>query len=226
MTTGSPTQKADTSIPALHGYYRSSASYRIRIALNLKGIAYRDIPHHLRLGEQRAPEYLAINPQGMVPALEVDGALLTQSLAICEYLEETVPEPALLPKAPMDRAKVRAMAQIVACDIHPIGNLRVLQYLRNTLGQDQAAVAAWYNHWIAEGFKALEAQLRQTASRGPFSYGETPGLIDLCLVPQVYNAGNFALDLTPFDRIREINAACMALPAFERAHPANQPDSE
>ncbi|AUW60111.1 maleylacetoacetate isomerase [Sphingobium sp. SCG-1] len=213
-------------MPALHGYYRSSASYRLRIALNLKGIAYRDVPHHLRLDEQRAPQYLALNPQGMVPALEIGGRVLTQSLAICEYLEETIPESPLLPEAPTDRAKVRAMAQIIACDIHPIDNLRVLQYLRKTLGQDQAAVTAWYNHWIAEGFTALEAELRQTASRGPFCYGNAPGLIDLCLVPQVYNAGNFALDLTPFGRIREVNAACVALPAFERAHPANQPDAE
>ena len=209
----------------LHGYYRSSAAFRVRIALALKGLAADQVFHHLRRGEQRLPDYLALNPQGMVPALEADGALLTQSLAIIEYLDETAVGPALLPADPLGRARVRALAQMVACDIHPIDNLRVLNYLRHDLGQDEAAVARWYNHWIAAGFDAIEQRLAEPET-GQFMHGDTPTLADICLVPQVFNAGRFALDLAPSPRIRRVYAAAMALPAFAQAAPAQQPDAE
>lgn len=210
----------------LHGYYRSSASFRVRIALGLKGLDWTSIPHHLRHGEQRAPDYLALNPQGFVPALDDGGTVLIQSLAIIEYLDETHPEPPFLPTAPADRAHVRALAQVVACDIHPIDNLRVLQYLRKTLGHDEAAVRAWYNHWIAEGFATIETLLASDPRTGDFCFGATPGLADICLVPQVVNAGNFALDLTPYPTIRRIFDRCMALDAFAAAHPTRQADAE
>lgn len=210
----------------LHGYYRSSASFRLRIGLNLKGLEAGFVSHHLRHNEQRAPAFLALNPQGFVPALEIDGEGLTQSLAILEYLDETHPEPPLLPSDPIGRARVRAMAQLVACDIHPLNNLRVLRYLRDPLGQDEAAVKVWYNHWIAEGFQALEALLATRPRRGRFCHGDTPGLADVCLVPQVVNAGNYELDLTPYPTLQAIHAACLELPAFERALPKNQPDAE
>jgi maleylacetoacetate isomerase len=210
----------------LHGYFRSSASFRVRIALNLKGLAYDQAPHHLRRGEQRAAGYLALNPQGMVPALAVDGAVLTQSLAMIEYLDEVHPEPALLPTRAIDRAYVRSLAQIIACDIHPIDNLRVLKYLRDPLGHDEPTVQAWYNHWIATGFDALETILASDPRTGRFCFGDTPGMADICLVPQVTNAGNFRLDLAPYPTITRIFDACMALDAFAAAHPARQPDAE
>jgi maleylacetoacetate isomerase len=210
----------------LHGYFRSSASFRVRIALNLKGLAYDQAPHHLRRGEQRAAGYLALNPQGMVPALAVDGAVLTQSLAMIEYLDEVHPEPALLPARAIDRAYVRSLAQIIACDIHPIDNLRVLKYLRDPLGHDEPTVQAWYNHWIATGFDALETVLASDPRTGRFCFGDTPGMADICLVPQVTNAGNFRLDLAPYPTITRIFDACMALDAFAAAHPARQPDAE
>ena len=210
----------------LHGYYRSSASFRVRIALNLKGLAYSHAPHHLRQGKQHDPEYLRLNPQGLVPALEDGGRVLTQSLAIVEYLDETHPSPPLLPGNAMDRAHVRALAQIVACDIHPIDNLRVLRYLRQPIGADEAMVQAWYNHWIALGFDAIEAILAHDPRTGRFCHGDAAGLADICLVPQVVNAGNFKLDLTPYPTIRRIFDACMALDAFADAHPARQPDAE
>ncbi len=210
----------------LHGYFRSSASFRVRIALNLKGIAFEQQTHHLRRGEQQAPAFLALNPQGFVPALEDGGSVLTQSLAIIEYLDEIQPNPPLLPATPLARARVRALAQIVACDIHPIDNLRVLRYLRQPLGHDEATVQAWYNHWIAEGFAALEAMLAASAETGRFCHGDTPGLADICLVPQVVNAANFKLDMAPYPTIQRIFEAAMALPAFARAVPANQPDAE
>lgn len=209
----------------LHGYYRSSAAFRVRIALNLKGLDYEQAFHHLRRSEQRAPAYLALNPQGLVPALEDDGRLLTQSLAIIEYLDETRPEPALLPADPAGRARVRALAQLIACDIHPIDNLRVLRYLRQELGQPEDKVQAWYNHWIAQGFEAFEALLARGPA-GPFCHGDTPGLADICLVPQVFNSKTFDLDLSPYPRLRRVADACQALPEFERAFPANQPDAE
>jgi maleylacetoacetate isomerase len=215
-----------TNTVRLHGYFRSSAAFRTRIALNLKGVPYELVPHHLRKNEQRAPEYLALNPQGLVPALEMDGHVLVQSLAIIEYLEERVPNPPLLPQSPAARARVRALAQVVACDIHPIDNLRVLRYLRKEMKQDEAAVQTWYNHWIAEGFHALEPILRESRETGAFCHGDTPSLADVCLFPQVVNSQNYKLDLSPFPTIERIANEATKLPAFERALPKNQPDAE
>ncbi len=210
----------------LHGYFRSSAAFRVRIALNLKGQAFESVPHHLRHGDQRLPSYLALNPQGFVPCLEAGDAVLRQSLAIIEFLDDVFPQPPFLPASPFDRAHVRSLAQIVACDIHPINNLRVLQYLRRHLGCDDGAVGSWYNHWIAEGFKALETILVSDVRTGTFCCGETPSLADICLVPQAVNAGNYKLDLEPYPTIRRIFDACLALPAFADAHPRVQPDAE
>ncbi|MGC1302827.1 MAG: maleylacetoacetate isomerase [Caulobacteraceae bacterium] len=210
----------------LHGYYRSSAAFRVRAALALKGIAFELVPHHLRKGEQRAPDYMEIQPQGLVPALEIDGHVLIQSMAIIEYLDATRPTPPLLPGDEAGRARVRGLAQLIACDIHPVDNLRVLNRLRRDLGQEEANVVAWYNHWIAEGFEALERLLAESPDTGRFCHGDTPGLADLCLVPQVVNSRNFKLDLTPYPTIGRISDACLALPAFEQAMPQNQPDAE
>ncbi|MBF8222531.1 maleylacetoacetate isomerase [Halomonas sp. 328] len=210
----------------LYGYFRSSAAYRVRIALNLKGLAHDQAPVNLVKGEQRGEEYLARNPQGLVPALVTDdGVRLTQSLAICEYLDERYPDPALLPADAAGRARVRALAQSVACEIHPLNNLRVLKYLTGELGLDEAAKMTWYRHWIAEGFAALEAQLSREAGSGDFCHGDTPGLADLCLVPQVFNAERFECDLAPYPRIRRIVANCRALDAFAQAAPEAQPDA-
>ncbi len=210
----------------LHGYYRSSASFRVRIALNLKGLEVAHISHHLRRNEQRAPEFLALNPQGLVPALQTDdGQVLLQSMAIIEYLDETHPSPALLPGDAAGRARVRALADLIACDIHPIDNLRVLRYLRTEMGQDEDAIQRWYNHWIAEGFAALEPLLASGPS-GAFCHGDAPGLADICLVPQVVNSQNYKLDLSPFPTISRIYEACLALPAFAQAMPGQQPDAE
>jgi maleylacetoacetate isomerase len=210
----------------LHGYFRSSASFRVRIALHLKHIDYEHVAHHLRKNEQRAPDFLDLNPQGFVPVLDDEGDVLLQSLAIVEYLDEIQPNPPFLPGHPGDKARVRALAQLVACDIHPINNLRVLRYLRDPLGQDEAAVLAWYNHWIAEGFAAFEALIAHDDRTGRFCHGDEPGLADICLVPQVVNSQNYSLDLAPYPTIRRIYEACMALPAFQRAHPKQQPDAE
>jgi maleylacetoacetate isomerase len=210
----------------LHGYYRSSAAFRVRAALALKGIEFELVPHHLRKGEQRDPGYMQLQPQGLVPALEIDGHVLIQSMAIIEYLDATRPEPPLLPPDEVGRARVRAIAEVVACDIHPIDNLRVLKRLRQELGQDEAQVGDWYNHWIALGFEALETLLAESPDTGRFCHGDAPGLADLCLVPQVVNSRNFKLDLTPYPTIRRIFDACLELPAFERAMPVNQPDAE
>ncbi len=211
----------------LHGYFRSSAAFRTRIALNLKGLPYEQRARHLRRGEQRGADYLALNPQGFVPMLETDGgARLIQSLAIIEWLDEAYPNPPLLPTDALGRAHVRALAQMVACDIHPLNNLRVLRHLRGALAQDEAGVAAWYNHWIAEGFAAIEAVLAADARTGMFCFGDAPSLADVCLIPQVFNSRNYALDLTPYPIIRRIFDACMALPAFDMAQPSKQPDAE
>jgi maleylacetoacetate isomerase len=210
----------------LHGYYRSSAAFRVRIALNLKNIDYDSVPHHLRRNEQRAADYLRLNPQGLVPTLEIGGLVLSQSLAIIEYLDETMPSPPLLPTDPAGRARVRALAQVVACDIHPVDNLRVLRYLRRSLGHDETAVQTWYNHWIAEGFAAFEAMLAGSNQTGRFCHADAPTVADICLVPQVVNSQNYKLDLQPYPTIRRVYEACMALPAFERALPGNQPDAE
>ena len=211
----------------LYTYFRSSAAYRVRIALGLKGLAYEAVPVHLLRhgGEQRQAPYLAINPAGLVPALDDDG-LLTQSMAIIEYLDETHPQVPLLPADARGRARVRALAQMVACDIHPIGNLRVLRYLAHTLGVADDARQAWSQHWIAEGFAAIEALLASSPDTGRFCHGDTPTLADCCLVPQVFNARRFGVDLTAYPTIAAIDAACAALDAFAAAHPANQADAD
>src|SRR5215831_11458945 len=210
----------------LYGYFRSSAAFRVRIALNLKKLEYETAPIHLRRNDQTTPDYLAVNPQGLVPALVDGDRTLLQSLAIVEYLDETYPEPPLLPKEADDRARVRALAEIVACDIHPINNLRVLRYLTHSLGHDEAAIADWYNHWIAAGFQALEALLSEDARTGRFCHGDTAGLADVALVPQVVNAERYQLDLAPYPTIVRIFESCMKLEAFAAAHPDRQPDRD
>ncbi len=210
----------------LYGYFRSSAAYRVRIALNLKGLAYEQVAVNLVKGEQRAEENLARNPQGLVPVLETDdGTRLTQSLAICEYLEERHPEPALLPADPAGRARVRSLAQLVACEIHPLNNLKVLKYLVHELKLDEAAKLAWYRHWIAEGFTALEARLAGEAATGAFCHGDSQSLADVCLVPQVFNAERFECDLSAYPTIRRIAERCRAMEAFAKAAPGAQPDA-
>jgi maleylacetoacetate isomerase len=210
----------------LYGYSRSSAAFRVRIALNLKGLAYESAFIHLRRGDQSQPDFLSVNPQGLVPALESGGPMLIQSLPIIEYLDETLPEPPLLPRDPAGRARVRALAAIVACDIHPINNLRVLRYLHRDLGQNEEAVALWYNHWIAEGFGGLEGLLAGDARTGRFCHGDSPSLADIALVPQVVNAERYRLDLAPYPTIVRIFDTCMMLDAFAAAHPRRQPDYE
>jgi maleylacetoacetate isomerase len=210
----------------LYGYFRSSAAFRARIALNLKGLAYETVSIHLRRNDQSRPDYRRVNPQGLVPSLEIDGHTLIQSLAIIEYLEETHPAPPLLPTAPADRARVRALADIVACDIHPINNLRVLRYLTHTYGRNEDDIGHWYNHWIDAGFAAFEALLASDARTGQFCHGDRPGLADITLVPQVVNAERYRLDLEPYPNIARIYANCMQLAPFSAAHPDNQPDRE
>lgn len=211
----------------LYGYWRSTAAWRVRIALNLKGLAWQAVPVHLLRGggEQRTPAYLEINPQGLVPALQVDGLLLTQSLAIIEYLEETHPAPPLLPPDPAGRARVRSLAQLVACDIHPLNNLRVLQFLRDQCGLDDARRDAWYRHWVTVGLRALETRLAGDGGSGRFCHGDTPGLADCCLVPQLYNARRYECELEAFPAVLRIEAACMELDAFRAADAAAQPDA-
>lgn len=208
----------------LYDYFRSSAAYRVRIALNLKGVVAERRFVHLRRGEQRAQGYLGVNPQGLVPALLDGEVTLTQSLAIIEYLDETRPSPPLLPADPAGRAWVRSIAQAIACDIHPIDNLRVLQYLERRLGLDEAKRDDWYAHWIREGFEAIEKRLAERS--GKFAFGDAPGLADICLVPQVANAARVKLPMDPYPRIRAVNAACLAHPAFDAAQPSKQPDAE
>jgi maleylacetoacetate isomerase len=210
----------------LYGFFRSSAAFRARIALNLKGLDYESAAVHLRRGEQRAPEFLKLNPQALVPAL-IDGErVLTQSLAIIEYLDEVHPARPLLPVAPEARARVRALAQVIACEIHPLGNLRVLQYLAKELKQDEPTVQRWFNHWIALGFQAFEGLIAGHKATGKFCHGDEPGLADVCLVPQVFNARRYDLDLTPYPTLMRIFETCMTVPAFDRAQPSNQPDAE
>jgi len=209
----------------LYSYFRSSAAYRVRIALNLKGIRYEMVPIHLTKdgGRQHTPEFRAINPQSRVPALELpSGEVLTQSLAIIEYLDEIHPEPSLLPADALGRAKSRAIAQMIACDIHPLNNLIALQYLRRQLKHEQPAIDAWYHHWISVGFAALE----QLLAPGPYACGSQVTLADVCLVPQVANARRLNVPLDKFPRITGIDAACLRLPAFDKARPENQPDAE
>jgi maleylacetoacetate isomerase len=209
----------------LYSYFRSSAAFRVRIALNLKGIAYETTSVHLVKdgGHNRRPEFRAINPQMRVPTLITDaGETLIQSLAIIEYLDETHPQPPLLPKDPIARAKVRALADLIACDIHPLNNTSALRYLKNTMGHDQSALDAWYHHWVLEGFEAIEALI----TPGTYLYGDTVTLADICLVPQVFNARRLKVPLDKFPKILAVDAACMKLPAFDRARPENQPDAE
>ena len=210
----------------LYGYFRSSAAFRVRIALNLKQLDYENAFVHLRRGDQTQPEFLRLNPQGLVPALEVDEYRLTQSLPIIEYLDEMHPEPPLLPRDAAGRARVRALAAIVACDIHPLNNLRVLRYLHRPLGADQGAVETWYNHWIDSGFRALEGLLAGDSRTAAFCHGHQPGLADIALVPQVVNAQRYRLDLAPYPTIARIFETCMKLEAFAAAHPERQPDRE
>jgi maleylpyruvate isomerase len=208
----------------LYDYFRSSAAFRVRIALNIKGLAADRRYIHLRKGDQRKPEYLAENPQGLVPTLVVGERRLTQSMAIVEYLDERHPLPPLLPQGPEDRAWVRSIALAIACDIHPLNNLRVLRHLQK-LGIDQAGRDAWYAHWIDAGFSAIEPQLAARGT-GRFCFGDSPTIADVFLVPQVANAGRVNLPMDPYPRIRAINAACLALPAFDSAQPSRQPDAE
>ncbi|MBV8131253.1 MAG: maleylacetoacetate isomerase [Alphaproteobacteria bacterium] len=210
----------------LYSYFRSSAAFRVRIALNLKKLEYETAPIHLRRNDQTRPDYLAVNPQGLVPTLEDGSRTLIQSLAIIEYLDETYPDPPLLPHDPSDRARVRALSEIVACDIHPINNLRVLRYLTHSLGHDEAAIASWYNHWIAAGFQALEKLLTEDPRTGACCHGGTPSLADVALIPQVVNAERYRLDLTPYPTIIRIFRHCMGLEPFMAAHPDNQPDRQ
>ena len=209
----------------LYTAFRSSASFRARIALNLKGLAYEPAFVHLGRGEHRRPEYAAINPQALVPTFEDDGVRLVQSLAIIEYLDETHPMPPLLPKDAPGRARVRALSLLVACEIHPLNNLRVLQHLKHALGQNDEQVNAWYRHWVADGFQKLEAELARGAA-GRFCHGDAPTMADCCLVPQVFNAQRYQCDTAPYPTVMRVFDECMKLDAFERAQPSKQPDAE
>jgi maleylpyruvate isomerase len=212
----------------LYSFFRSSASYRVRIALNLKGLSYEQSPVHLRRGggEHLAPAYRAINPQALVPALEDGGRILTQSLAIIEYLEEKYPQPALLPADPADKALVRSMAMIIACEVHPIQNLRVLNYVKKEYGQTDEQVNRWAQHWIDLGLTAFEQTLTAQPVHGRFSFGDSPTLADICLVPQLGNARRYGSEVAKYPAILAVEKACMALPAFVDAAPEKQPDAE
>lgn len=210
----------------LYTFFRSSAAFRVRIALNLKGLPYESLPKSFAKNEHRAADYLALNPQGLIPALATDeGAVLSQSLAIIEYLNDKYPSTPLLPAGPLDRARVRSMALAISCDIHPLNNLRVLNYLRSELKQDDQAVSQWYRHWVAEGFKGLEAQAREFSSDQRYCFGEAVSLADICLVPQMFNARRFETDLTPFPTLTAISSHLESLPAFAAARPEAQPDA-
>lgn len=209
----------------LYTYFRSSAAFRVRVALNLKGLTYDPVFIHLAKGEHRKPEYAALDPQGLLPTL-VDGEhALSQSLAIIEYLEEKYPTPPLLPRDVLGRARVRSLSLLVACEIHPLNNLRTLQHLKRALGQSEDEINRWYRHWIADGLTKLEADLGRGAT-GRFCHGDTPTMADCCLVPQIFNAKRYQSDLAPYPTVMRIFDACMKLEAFDRAQPSKQPDAE
>lgn len=209
----------------LYNYWRSSASFRARIALALKGVPYENVSVNLVAGEAGAPAYLAVNPQGVVPTLEDQGRLITQSMAICEYLDETHPAPPILPRDPAGRARVRAIALAVACEIHAVGNLRVSGYLAQAYGATEARRTEWMAHWVLAGFGAIERMLADSSGTGRFCHGDTPTLADIFLAPQVYNARRIKLDLSPFPAIERIERVCLAHPAFMAARPEAQPDA-
>jgi maleylacetoacetate isomerase/maleylpyruvate isomerase len=209
----------------LYTYFRSSAAFRVRIALNLKGLAYDPVVIHLAKGEHRKPEYANAYPQALLPTLIDDGAALSQSLAIIEYLDEKHPRPPLLPKDAVGRARVRSLSLLVACEIHPLNNLRTLQYLKRELGQNEAQINTWYRHWVADGLLKLEADLCKAETRN-FCHGDSPTMADCCLVPQIFNAKRYNSDLAPYPTVMRIFDACMKLEAFERAQPSKQPDAE
>ena len=209
----------------LYTYFRSSAAFRVRIALNLKGLAYDPVIIHLAKGEHRKPEYANAYPQALLPTLVDDGAALSQSLAIIEYLDEKHPQAPLLPKDPIGRARVRSLSLLVACEIHPLNNLRTLQYLKRELGQNEAQINTWYRHWVADGLLKLEADLSK-AEIHQFCHGDSPTMADCCLVPQIFNAKRYNSDLAPYPTVMRIFDACMKLAAFDRAQPSKQPDAE
>jgi maleylpyruvate isomerase len=221
-------EQANTEERVLHNYFRSSSSYRVRIALNLKGLPYQYVPVHLNRdgGEQFRPGFKELNPQGLVPVLSEDGIDISQSLAILEYLEEKYPHPPLLPEAIEDRAHVRQLALAIACEIHPLNNLRVLKFITGGLGLTEEAKLTWIRHWNELGLSALEQELSRFPWRGRFCFGDTPTLADCCLVPQLFNAQRFGVDLTSYPTLAKIDDECRKLPEFEHAHPSRQPDAE
>lgn len=212
----------------LYTYFRSSAAYRVRIALNLKGLQYDAIPVHLLRGggEQLQEQYRAINPSGLVPAFQDDYITLTQSMAILEYLEDAHPKMPIMPKDAIERARVRELAQIIACDIHPVNNLRVLRYLKHELGVSEEQKSEWYRHWLVSGLEVLEKHLARDPSAGPLCHGHKPTIADCFLVPQVFNAQRHGIDVSIYPNIARINALCVQIPAFVAAHPSSQPDAE
>ena len=209
----------------LYTYFRSSAAFRVRIALNLKGLAYEPQFVHLAKGEHRKPEYAGVYPQGLLPTLVVDSHPLSQSLAIIEYLDETRPEPPLLPRDALGRARVRSVALLIACEIHPLNNLRTLQHLKRALGQSEDQVNAWYRHWIADGLAKLESDLSRGGT-GRFCHGDQPTMADCCLVPQIFNAKRYQCELAPYPTTMRVFESCMEIEAFDRAQPSKQPDAE
>jgi maleylacetoacetate isomerase/maleylpyruvate isomerase len=210
----------------LYTFFRSSAAFRVRIALNLKGLKYESIPKAFARNEHRAADYLAVNPQGLIPALDVDGTVLSQSLAIIEYLDETHAQSPLLPRDPIGRAQVRSMAMAIACDIHPVNNLRILNYLKGPLQQSEETTNTWYRHWITAGFAGLEVQAREHSTNQRYLYGDAPSIADVCLVPQMFNARRFATDVSAFPTLVAISTHLESLPAFAAARPEVQPDAK